>query len=116
MRNFAELMINGTSGLSSALVEADKAASIADVTAYTDDSCTYVMEFCRTPTGTNPEARDLEAAKNITVIVIPRTVCARIIVHARFRREEIVRVDLSPITSHAERGRPSLSTSTITPM
>lgn len=63
MRNFAELMINGTSGLSSALVEADKAASIADVTAYTDDSRTYVMEVCRTSTGTNPEARDLEAAK-----------------------------------------------------
>jgi hypothetical protein len=79
-RNLAELIINGTSGLSRALVEADKAVSTADVTACTDETRTYVIEVCRTSTGTNPEARVFEHDRNITVIKIPSPVCTKIIV------------------------------------
>lgn len=40
MINLVELIINGTSGLSNALVEDDTAASTADVKAWTEDSRT----------------------------------------------------------------------------
>ncbi|KAJ5346239.1 hypothetical protein N7452_004243 [Penicillium brevicompactum] len=74
--NLLELMIKGTSGLSNARVDDDKAASAAE----------------------------------------PSAVVAVIIVHARFKRERMLRVALSPISNHAERGNPSFKTSTITPI
>lgn len=55
--NLLELMINGTSGLSNARADEDKAASTAEVKNWTEDSRTYVTEECRTSAGTNVDAR-----------------------------------------------------------
>ena len=50
-------MINGTSGLSNARADEDKAASTAEVKNWTEDSRTYVTEECRTSAGTNVDVR-----------------------------------------------------------
>lgn len=55
--NLLELITNGTSGLSNARVDEDKAASTAEVKNWTEDSLMYVTEDCRTLAGTNADAR-----------------------------------------------------------
>jgi hypothetical protein len=55
--NLLELIIKGTSGLSNARVDDDRAASAAEVRNWTEDSRTYVTEACRTLAGTNADAR-----------------------------------------------------------
>jgi hypothetical protein len=52
-----ELMIKGTSGLSKARVDEDRAASAAEVRNWTEDRRTYVTEACRTLAGTNADSR-----------------------------------------------------------
>ncbi len=55
--NLTELMISGTSGLSSDLVALDTAVSIAELRHWKELKRTYIKLALRVPAGTNPSAK-----------------------------------------------------------
>ena len=114
--NLVELIASGTSGWSNARVQDETTVSMADESAETEEIRTYVRETSLTSLGTNAPASFSEAATKMTVIIAPSTVCTKIMVYDMLSREDVVRVDLSPTTSHADLGRLSLRTCAITPM
>lgn len=107
---------NGTSGLSRARVQLDTATCMADDSAQTDDICTYLIDASRTCAGTKAAASRSEDAAKITVMMAPSIVWTRIREYEIESLEDRIRFVLSPMMSHAERGRPSFKTSTITPI
>ena len=114
--NWTILIRTGISGWSMARVHDETAVDIADESAETEDICTYASEDARTPTGTNAAAKLLDAAIMITVMSKPRAVWAKIKEFEMAIRECTDLLDLSPMISHAARGRPSLMTCAMTPM
>lgn len=116
MTTLVELINKGTSGLSNARVQSDTATCIAEDSAETEEMRTYVIDASRTCDGTNAAASWLEAAMNTMVMTAPRTVWKRMRVYDRPSREDMVLVVLSPMTSQAALGRPSLRTFATVPM
>jgi len=115
-KNFSELITNGTSGLSSARVEVDTAVSKAELKAEKALIRTYDKLAALTSTGTKPSAKFLAAQTKAMLMMRPRMHWKRIIVCARPRRVESERDALSPMMSHAARGKPSFRDSATTPM
>lgn len=116
MTKLVELINNGTSGLSKARVQSETATCIAEDNAETEEMRTYVMDASLTYAGTNAAASWSEAAMNTMVMMAPSTVWKRMRVYDRPSLEDIVLVALSPMTSQAALGRPSLRTFATVPM
>lgn len=89
---------------------------IADDKADTEEMRTYVIDASLTCAGRKAAASSVEAAMKAIVMVAPSMVWMRMRVYERPRREERVRVVLSPMMTQAAQGRPSLRTSAMTPM
>ena len=114
--NLTELMISGTSGLSSARVEALTAYSTAELNAENAEIRTYVTLTSLTSTGTKPFANVEAPATKPMLIIRPRRDWKRMRVSVSCSRSRKPRLALSPMTRYEARGNPSFKTSATTPM
>jgi hypothetical protein len=107
-RNLTQLITNGTSGLSKALVAAATAVSIVPARTVNDAMRTYVRLACRTWDGTKLSAKADAALKKMMLRIRPATPSKRISVCVNCSLLARVLDALSPMMTQAALGRPSL--------
>lgn len=114
--NLTELISSGTSGLSRDLVELATAVSSAELRHENALMRIYVKLAARTTAGTKMVPKRAAQEHIIILMTNPSKAWKAISVFASLMRDAIVLETLSPMTTHAARGSPSLRTSATTPI